>query len=174
MLHCHYARGLQYSKQSDRRLTGWRLLALSESNYLAWHTLQHTATHCNTLQHTATLQYTATHCNTLQHATKYCNTLQHTATHCNTLQHTATHYNTLQHTATHCNRAIGWMISQKFNNTPRRTTVVTVLLWHGVNRLVVRFSSGNAKVLPMGPRPAWGLSPSSFFHFWTSKCCFER
>jgi len=127
MLHCHYARGLQYSKQSDRRLTGWGLLALSESNYLAWHKLQHTATHCNTLQHIAT--------------------------HCNTLQHTATHYNTLQHTATHCTRAIGWIISQKLNNTPRRTTVVTVLLWYGVNRLVVRFSSGNAKILPVGPRP---------------------
>ena len=156
MLHCHYARGLQYSKQSDRRLTGWGLLALSESNYLAWHKLQHTATHCNTLQHIA----------------KHCNTLQHTATHYNTLQHTATDYNTLQHTATHCNRANGWMISQKLNNAPRRTTVVTVLLWYGVNRLVVRFSSGNAKVLPVSPRPPRGLSPSSFFHFWTSKCCF--
>jgi len=28
--------------------------------YSCYHTLQHTATHCNT-------QYTATHCNTLQH-----------------------------------------------------------------------------------------------------------
>ena len=50
------------------------------------------ATHCNThmearrgndaLQHT--LQHTATHCNTLQHTATHCNTLQHTATHCNT------------------------------------------------------------------------------------------
>jgi len=63
----------------------------------ASHTLQHTATHCNTLQHTAT------HCNTLQHTATHCNTLQHTATHCNALQYTATYCNTLQHTAMHCN-----------------------------------------------------------------------
>ena len=65
------------------------------------HTMQHTATHCNTLQHTAT------HCNTLQHTAAYSNTLQHTATHCNTLQHTATHCNTLQH-AIHAHRAQTW------------------------------------------------------------------
>jgi len=44
------------------------------------------------------LQHTATHCNTLQHIATHCNTLQHTATHCNTLQHTVQH--TVQHTAT--------------------------------------------------------------------------
>jgi len=47
--------------------------------YVCMHSLQHTATHCNTLQlvatHRNTLQYTATHCNT-------CNTLQHTVPHC--------------------------------------------------------------------------------------------
>jgi len=47
--------------------------------------------HCNSLQHAAThtLQHTATHCNTLQHTATHCNTLQHAATHCNALQHTA-------------------------------------------------------------------------------------
>ena len=69
----------------------------------ALHSLQHTATHCNTLRHTAT------HCKTLQHsafAATHCSTLQHTATHCNTLQRTVTlriRRNTLQHTATHRN-----------------------------------------------------------------------
>ena len=52
------------------------------------HTLQHTATHCNTLQHTAT------HCSTLQH-TGHCNTLQHTAIHCNTVQHSPMNCDTL-------------------------------------------------------------------------------
>jgi len=65
-------------------ITGRGLLALSECNFLAWHTLQHTATHCNTLQHTAT------HCNTLQHTTTHCNTLQQITIHCNTLPHIAT------------------------------------------------------------------------------------
>jgi len=46
-----------------------------------------TATHCNTLH---TLQHTATHCNTIQNTTTRCNVLQHTATRCNTLQHAAT------------------------------------------------------------------------------------
>jgi len=77
----------------------------------SFHTLQHTATHCDTLrQHTAT---PSTHCNTLRQHTattcchtplatklyhepmmpKHCNTLQHNATQCNTLQqHTATIY----------------------------------------------------------------------------------
>jgi len=71
-----------------------------------YHTLQHTAIHCNTLQHTAihcnTLQHTATQYNTLQHNTTHYNTLLHTASHCNTMQHTAVHCYILQHTATHC------------------------------------------------------------------------
>ena len=50
------------------------------------HTLQHTATHCNTL-------HRATYCNTLHRATY---TVQHTARHC-TVQHTATHCYTLEH-----------------------------------------------------------------------------
>jgi len=84
------------------------------------HTLQHTATNCNTLQHTlidvtwwwpGNMTHTATHCNTLLHTATHCNTislmwldsgiwhtLQHTATHYNTRLHTATHGNTLQHT----------------------------------------------------------------------------
>ena len=44
------------------------------------HTLQHTASSCNTLQHIPerrSEQHTATHCNTLQHAATRCNTLQH-------------------------------------------------------------------------------------------------
>jgi len=80
---------------------------------LSWHTLQHTATHCNTLQHTAThcntlathcntLQRTATHCNLLQLTVTHCNTLKRNATHCNAMQHTATYCSTLQHTATYC------------------------------------------------------------------------
>ena len=64
------------------------------------HTLQHSATQCNSLHHTAT------HCNTLQHtcfpvalqlvlhATTHTCTMQQTATHCNSLQHTATRGNT--------------------------------------------------------------------------------
>jgi len=84
------------------------------------HTLQHTATPCNTLQHPSTpyntLQHTATPCNALQHPATHYNTLQHTttqripqrhllyavhpATPCNALQHPATHYNTPQHTTT--------------------------------------------------------------------------
>ena len=77
--------------------------------FLAFCTLQHTATHCNALQHTAThcnkrtqgssvhpvhewhavrgSRCTATHCNTLQQAATYCNVLQHITTHCNTLEH---------------------------------------------------------------------------------------
>jgi len=94
------------------------------------HTLQRTATHCNTLQHTATLQcrwagaafkksvcfktlqytpqHTAAHGNILQHTATHCNTLQHTATHCNIVLlvgrgglHTAKHSTTMQHTAKH-------------------------------------------------------------------------
>jgi len=72
----------------------------------ATHTLQHTATQCNTLSvglclfvrplaFAVSLQHIA-------HSTLH-NTLQHTATLCNTLQHTATLCNTLQHTTTHCN-----------------------------------------------------------------------
>jgi len=101
-----------------------------------FHSLQHTATHCNTLQHSMThcntrhwywrrhcvLWGISTHCNTLQHTATHCNTAlwealrvvgrardteASRATHCNTLQHTATHCNTLQHTATHCNTATG-------------------------------------------------------------------
>jgi len=60
-----------------------------ESGYR--HTLQHTATHCNTRQHTAThCNYvekgycTLTHCDYVENG--YRNTLQHTATHCNTLR----------------------------------------------------------------------------------------
>ena len=61
------------------------------------HTLQHTATHCNTLPSATakTWTHTATHCNTLQQAAARCNTLQHTArtaTRCSTLRHTATYY----------------------------------------------------------------------------------
>ena len=78
------------------------------------HTLQHTATHCNSLQLTATnacqtgKSHVHTHHNTPQHTATQYNTLQithakpdiHTCTH---LQHTATHCNSLQLTATHCN-----------------------------------------------------------------------
>ena len=76
LLISHCTRGLQYPKQSNRRLT---------------------STHCNTLQHTAT------HCNALQRMATQCNKQSDrrlTATHCNTLQRTATHCNTLQHTST--------------------------------------------------------------------------
>jgi len=94
------------------------------------HTLQYTATHCNTLQHTAihchTLQYTTTYCSTIPRTAIHChtlqytaaqeygsnqevyafiharNTLQHAATHCHTLHYTTTHCNTPPHTATHC------------------------------------------------------------------------
>jgi len=70
------------------------------------HSMQHTATHCNTLQHTAThcntLHHNATHCNTQQHTVTLCNTLHYTVPH-NALQHAATHNNTLQHTAIHSN-----------------------------------------------------------------------
>jgi len=45
---------------------------------------QHIATHCNALH---TLQHSATHCNTLQHNATHCNTPQHTATRCDTLHH---------------------------------------------------------------------------------------
>ena len=72
-----------------------------------FHTLQHTATHCNTLQHATALregnQSLFTHCNTLQHPAAHCNTLQHTATPCNTLQHCAKEIRAFSHTATHCN-----------------------------------------------------------------------
>ena len=69
------------------------------------HTLEHTATHCNTLQYTAS--HATTHCNALHHTAPHCNIRdnketshmnQHTLR--NTVQHSATHCNTLQHTAT--------------------------------------------------------------------------
>ena len=66
------------------------------------HTLQHTATYCNTLQHTAICYNTPIclrHERCLQLQRQH--TLQHNATHCNTMQHTATQCNTLFHTATH-------------------------------------------------------------------------
>jgi len=61
--------------------------------YVSWIHLFYTQKGCNTLQHT--LQLTATHCNT------HCNSLQHTATHCNSRQHTATHCNSLRHNRIH-------------------------------------------------------------------------
>jgi len=70
--------------------------------------LQLTATQCSTHLHALnkgeiavvfkashSLQLTATHCNTLQLAATQCNTLQRTATRCNALQRTATHCNAL-------------------------------------------------------------------------------
>ena len=70
-----------------------------------YHTLPHTAIHCNTLQHK---------CNT--HAT-HCNTLQHTAIHCNTLQHTATRCHILQYTATRCKHCICWSLHHNIQMT---------------------------------------------------------
>ena len=62
------------------------------------HTLQHSATHCDTLQQTSdTLQHNTTHCSTIQRNATHYSTMQHTATHCKTLQHTATD---MRHTAT--------------------------------------------------------------------------
>jgi len=57
------------------------------------HTLQHTATHCNTLPSATakTWTHTATHCSTLQQAAARCSTLrarQHAAAHCDIQQHT--------------------------------------------------------------------------------------
>jgi len=97
----------------------------------AQHTLQHTATHCNTLQHTATYLSADVCANLLWHVGVLCRTrsARHTATHCTILHHTrvwtcvqicpwrvgvccvalrsathtASHYNTLQHTAAYCN-----------------------------------------------------------------------
>jgi len=93
-------------------------------------TLQHTAAYCNRTcslllkldvqknRCVHTLQHTATHCNTLQRTAAHYNLLQqnmlasvevkrsersvgaHTAAHCSTLQRTAAHCNILQHTAT--------------------------------------------------------------------------
>jgi len=76
------------------------------------HTLQYTATHCNTLHDTAThdrerlvglswrwkwllMPYAWSRAASPRHGD--CNALQHTAAHCNTLQHA------LQHAAIHCN-----------------------------------------------------------------------
>jgi len=55
------------------------------------HTVQHTATHCNTLQHTAT-DYSVYLCMACYTQIEI-HTVQHTATHCNTLQHTVAHSN---------------------------------------------------------------------------------
>jgi len=80
------------------------------------HTLQHTATHCNTLQHTlrscVVASLTAPHaekcCNTLwhlrvcvSHCTTRCNALQHTLRSCVLASHIATRM--ASHTAIYCN-----------------------------------------------------------------------
>ena len=65
------------------------------SIYLMYNTL-------NTMQHTASGELHLAYI-TLQHTATNCNTLQRTAPNCNTLHRTVTHWNTLQHTATHCN-----------------------------------------------------------------------
>ena len=92
-----------------------------------WHTLQHTATHCNrciTVNHScvpwrASLIYVCHNSfkyTMMTHTATRCNTLQYTAIHCNTLQQVYyslepvqigsmdedddTHCNSLQHTAT--------------------------------------------------------------------------
>jgi len=85
----------------DDSLIDWifrRLWMKSHSFIAVVHTLQHTATHCNTLQRT--VQHTTAHCNAhgdMQSCMRSLScisvvyTLQYTATHCNTLQRTRWH-----------------------------------------------------------------------------------
>jgi len=107
----------------------WQSRDTSLLQLWCYHTLQYTATHCNTPQH-RTIELTFKHlsqsCRTPYSRLRYCNTLQRSATPCTTPQNTttqdhraemcsrwvkwrnesfaATHCNTLQHiTATHCN-----------------------------------------------------------------------
>jgi len=71
------------------------------------HTLQHTATHCNTLQRTAThrLQHFATYSTPLL-LPLHRDAKQHT--HCHTMQHTETHR---KYTATHCSLPVSTLLS---------------------------------------------------------------
>jgi len=86
-------------------------VCLQDDAFTCVHTLQRTATDCNTLQHSlhhiflheTTRErihmrlYTATCCNTLQHS------LQHIFVYEMTHSHVFMRYNTLQRTATQCN-----------------------------------------------------------------------
>jgi len=71
---------------------------------LSLHAATHTATHRISLQHSSTqcgiLYLTATLQHTLQQTASHCNTAAQTTTHCISLQHRTTHRNTPQHTAT--------------------------------------------------------------------------
>jgi len=123
---CHPHARRHCIDESCRTHSRWRGVIANRA-LTQCHTLQFTATRCNSLQHIATrsrwrgdtanltprewaislcntLQYTANHCKTLQH------TPQHTLQHTNfgaqrmsnlPLQHTAVHCKSLQHNATH-------------------------------------------------------------------------